>query len=630
MRDELLGYYERELIFLRRMGAEFARKYPKIARRLQLDEEKIEDPHVERMVEAFAFLTGRVSLKLDDELPEITESFLNVIYPHYLAPIPSMAITQFHFGSPNDKMTSVQKLQRGARLYSRPVDGTPCRFQTSYDVQLAPVELQSAALESPAPKDGRGKYAESVIRLSMRCFGDSNLSEMTMGDTGEPPEFFRFFLNGDPQLIYPLYEIIFNQASAVEFRAKEKPIGSKTMPTLTNIQYKLPSSVIIPAADAIKQVGFENDENILPYTKRSFSGYRLLTEYFAFPHKFLFFDIYGIDRAIAQKFGSHFDILIHLKDVTPPRAPITKETFRLGCTPIVNLFSRMADPIYLSQQKYEYHVVPDVHRQLTTEVYSIDEVITTDPKTNTTREFSPFYSLKHAYGEQMEKIFWYATRRASQRADDEGTELYMSLVDMNFNPRVPAAEVINIRATCTNRDLPARLPFGGKESDFEVEGTALLSRVHCLTKPSETIRPPQRRSAQWRIISHLNLNFLSLTESDNGTPEALQEILQLYNFNDDSATRKQILGITGIASRKVVRQIGGHIGAGFVRGLETTLTFDEEQYVGSGMFLFACVLERFLGVYTSLNSFNEFVLRTEQREEIVKRFSPRTGEQILL
>ena len=630
MRDELLGYYERELIFLRRMGADFARKYPKIAARLLLDEEKIEDPHVERMVEAFAFLTGRVSLKLDDELPEITESFLNVIYPHYLSPIPSMAITQFFFGSPNDKLTAVQKLERGARLYSRPVDGTPCRFQTSYDVQLVPLELQSAALESPAPKDGRGKYVESHIRLSMRCFGDSNLSEMTMGDTGEPPKFLRFYLNGDPQLVFPLYELIFNQASAVEFRAVEKPIGSKTMPTLTNMQLKLPAPVVIPAADAIKQVGFEDSENILPYTKRSFSGYRLLTEYFAFPYKFMFFDIYGIDQAIAKKFGSHFDILIHLKDITPPRAPITKETFRLGCAPIVNLFSRLADPIYLSQQKYEYHVIPDVHRQMTTEVYSIDEVITTDPQTNTTREFSPFYSLKHAYGEQMEKTFWYATRRASQRPDDEGTEMFMTLVDMNFNPRVPTVEVINVRATCTNRDLPAKLPFGGKDSDFEVEGTALLSRVHCLTKPSETIRPPQRRSAQWRIISHLNLNYLSLTESETNTPEALQEILQLYNFDDSSATRKQILGITGISSRKVVRQIGGHIGAGFVRGLETTLTFDEEQYVGSGLYLFACVLERFLGVYTSLNSFNQLVVRTEQREETVKQFLPRTGEQILL
>lgn len=630
MRDELLGYYERELVFLRRMGGEFARKYPKIAARLLLDEEKIEDPHVERMIESFAFLTGRIGLKLDDELPEITESFLNVLYPHYLAPIPSMAVTQFTFGSVNDTLTAVQVLEKGAKLNSRPVEGTPCRFQTSYDVNLLPIELRSAALESPAPKDGRGKYADSVIRLSMKCYGDGNLHELKVGGTEQPPEFIRFYLDGDPQLVFPLYEIIFNHATSVEFRAKEQPLGDRTLKTFTNLQLKLPDPVVLPAADAIKPVGFADEEAVLPYTKRSFDGYRLLAEYFSFPYKFLFFDIYGLDKAIAKKFGGHFEILIHLKDITPPIAPVVTETFRMGCTPIINLFSRLGDPIYISQQKYEYHIIPDVHRQNTTEIYSIDEVIAADPRTNTTREFSPFYSLRHAYGEQMEKSFWYAARRPSQRPDDDGTEVYMSLVDMNFDPFVPAVEVLNVRTTCTNRDLPARLPFGGKEGDFEVEGAALLSRVRCLTKPTETIRPPQRRSAQWRLISHLNLNYLSLVNSDNGKPEALQEILHLYNFNDSSVTRKQILGITGIESRKVVRQIGGRVGTGFVRGLETTLTFDEEQFVGSGLFLFACVLDRFLGLYASLNSFNQLVLRTEQREEPVKRFTPRAGAQDLL
>lgn len=630
MRDELLGYYERELIFLRRMGADFAKKYPKIAARLLLDEEKIEDPHVERMIEAFAFLTGRVGLKLDDELPEITESFLNILYPHYLAPIPSMAISQLSFGSPQDKITAAQIVERGSKLNSRPVDGSPCQFRTSFDVQLMPLEMLAAALESPAPKDSRGKFVDSYIKLSLRAYGDANLHEMKVGTTGETPQFLRFYLDGDPQLVFPLYEIIVNHATAVEFRAKEPPIGDGSMKTLINVQLKLPDPVIIPARDAIRQVGFAENEAILPYTKRSFMGYRLLSEYFAFPYKFLFFDVYGIDAAVAKKFGSHFDILIHLKDVTPPIAPITVDTFRLGCTPIINLFSRLADPLYLSQQKYEYQIIPDVHRQMSTEIYSIDEVFTTDPASNTTREFSPFYSLRHAYGEQMEKSFWYAVRRQSQRADDEGTEVFLSLVDSSFNPRTPAIEVLNVRTMCTNRDLPARLPFGGKDNDLEVEGTILISRARCLTKPTETIRPPQRRAAQWRLISHLNLNYISLISGENGTPEALQEILHLYNFTDSSITRKQILGITGIESRNVVRQIGGRIGAGFVRGFETTLTFDEEQYVGSGLFLFGCVLERFLGLYSSVNSFNQMVMRSEQREEVIKLFPPRAGEQELM
>lgn len=630
MRDELLGHYERELIFLRRMGAEFARKYPKVAGRLQLDEEKIEDPHVERMIEAFSFLTARIGLKLEDELPEITESFVNVLYPHYLAPIPSMAITQFSFGSPNDKLTAVQVLERGTRLNSKPVDGTPCQFRTGFDAHLTPIEILSAALESDAPKDGRGRFAECRIRISMRCFGDANLHEFKVGKTSEPLQSLRFFLNGDPQLVYPLYEIIFNHATSVELRPREAPIGNKSMKTFTNIQLKLPDPVILTAADAIREVGFSDDESLLPYTKRSFTGYRLLTEYFAFPYKFLFFDLVGFDQAVSRKFGSHFDIIIHLKDVAPPRAPVTADTFKLGCTPVVNLFTRMADPVFVSQQKYEYQILPDVHRQSTTEIYSVDDVLTNDPRTNTTREFSPFYSLRHTYGEEVEKSFWYASRRDSQREDDEGTEVFLSLVDSNFDPKVPAVEVLNVRTTCTNRDLPARLPFGGREADFEVEGSGILSKAKCLTKPTEALRPARRRALQWRLISHLSLNHLSISSDRDGTPEALQEILHLYNFDESSATRKQILGITGIESRRVVRRIGEHIGAGFVRGLETTLTFDEQEFVGSGMFLFATVLERFLGLYSTLNSFNQTVVRTKQREEIVKVFPPRTGDQTLL
>ncbi len=612
------------------MGAEFSRKYPKIAARLQIEEEKIEDPHVERMIEAFAFLSARVGLKLDDELPEITESFINVLYPHYLSPIPSMAIAQFSAGSPKDKLSVVQTLGRQARLNSRPVEGTPCQFRTAYDVQLAPLELISAALESPAPKDSRGKYADCYIRLSFRCFGGGGLHEFKHADTGTAPESLRFYIDGDPQLVFPLYEIIFNHATNVEFRPKEAPIGNQTLKTLTNIQLRLPDPVILPASEALKQVGFTENEALLPYTKRSFAGYRLLSEYFAFPYKFMFFDVAGLDRAVQQKFGSHFDILIHLKDVVPPAAPITEDTFKMHCSPVINLFTRLADPIYVSQQKYEYHVVPDVHRQSTTEIYSVDEVFLTDPRTNKSREFSPFYSMRHAYGEQLEKSYWYASRKASLRDDDNGTEMYMSFVDNSFNPRTPAVDILNVRITCTNRDLPARLPFGGKEGDFEVEGTAISSRVRCITKPTETIRPPMRRSLQWRLISHLNLNYLSLVGDRDKGPEALQEILYLYNFNDSVVTRRQILGIKEVETTKIVRQLGERVGTGFVRGNSTMLTFDEEEFVGSGMYLFAAVLDNFLGLYSSLNSFNQLSIRSLQREETIKTFPARSGQQSLI
>ncbi len=628
MRDKYLGYYERELVFLRQMGADFARRYPKIASRLLLDEEKVEDPHVERMIEAFAYLTGRVSLKLDDELPEVTDAFFNVLYPHYLAPIPSMAVVQFAFGSPNDKLTGIQRIEAGSRLNSRPVDGSPCRFRTSYDVDLLPIEIESASLESDAPADGRGKYSECKLRIALRCFGNSKLSELKYGSDGSPPKSVRFFIDGDPQLVHPLYEMIFNRAVSVEIKHRDAPIGTETIKSMVNIDLRPPDKVVMTASEAIGAVGFGDDESLLPYTKRSFMGYRLLTEYFAFSQKFMFFDVLGLDRAAANKFGSHFEIVITLRNVTPPAGQVTRETFKTGCTPIVNLFSRLSDPIYLSQQRYEYQVIPDVHRQNATEIYSVDEVITSDPRTNTTRDFSPFYSMRHSYGEQSERSYWHTTRRPSQRENDNGSEVFISLVDLAMDPSVPAVEVLNVKTTCTNRDLPAKLPFGGKDGDFEVEGIALISRVRCLTKPTETIRPPSRRGAHWRLISHLNLNFLSVTNDENGA-EALQEILNLYNMEDTDVFRNQILGIVDVSSKKVVRQIGNRIGAGFVRGIETTITLDPEKFVGAGMFLFASVLERFLGLYASINSFNQTVILVKDVEGEFCRFPPRAGEQML-
>jgi type VI secretion system protein ImpG len=637
MRDELLGYYERELVFLRQMGAEFAQKYPKIASRLLLEEDRCEDPHVERMIEAFAFLAGRVRLKIDDEFPEITESFLNVLYPHYLAPIPSMSIVQFALDPQQGKLTAGYRISRGTTLYSRPIQGTPCRFRTSYPVTLWPIEVVSAALESRDPVDTRGRWNDAVIRIGIRLLNDTKLAELKVADIGEkfgPFQTLRFYLNGESQLVYPLYEIIFNHATSVELR----PVVSqkrvlKTGLLKTSFSKSGAHPPITLPASALKTVGFDSDEDMLAYPARSFLGYRILTEYFTFPEKFLFFDVTGFDKAAATgNFGDRLDILIHLRDVVPPRAPVDANTFQLGCTPAINLFTKLAEPIYLSGRQHEYHVTPDVHRQVATEVYSVDEVSTIDTKLQETRHFQPFYSFRHAYDRQQDRTFWYSTRRQSQRADDPGTEVYLSLVDLGFNPHVPAVETVNVHATCTNRDLPGKLPFGGREGDFEAEGGSMpISRVKCLTKPTQTLRPPLRRGAQWRLISHLSLNHLSLVEGGRaGAPEALQEILLLYDFLDSAATRKQIAGINQVTSRRVVRQTGSRIGSGLLRGIETTVEFDEEQYVGSGLFLFASVLERFLGLYASINSFNQLAAKTKQREGYLKRWPPRAGEQIVL
>jgi type VI secretion system protein ImpG len=625
MRDVLLENYERELDFLRQMGAEFAQKYPKVAGRLLLEPDKCEDPHVERLIEAFAFLAARVHLKLDDELPEMTEAFLNILYPHYLAPIPSMSVAQFALDPTQGKMTAGYPIARETLLYSKPIQGTPCRFRTCYPVMLWPIEVVTATLESNDPASSRGKWEEAVLKIGLRCANDAKLSELTVAEEKQerPIESLRFFLNGAPQLVYPLYEMLFNDERHIT-RVELHP-GNNGKRSL-----RAPSPISMPPG-CLKAVGFGTDEGMLSYTASSFIGYRLLSEYFAFPEKFLFFDVTGLEQAARAGFGTQFEVHVHLRDVMPPRGTVSAETFQLGCAPIINLFQKIAEPIQLAQQQHEYRVIADIHRQTATEVYSIESVTSTDPYLEKSREYRPFYSYGHSYEQAGNDSFWYATRRPSQRPDDAGTEVYLSLVDLNFDPNVPAAETLTLRTLCTNRDLPGKLPFGNREGDFEVEESGPLAGVRCLRKPTETLRPPLRRAAHWRLISHLALNPLSLADGAPGRgPEALREILLLYDFMDSAATKKQIAGIERVTSRRVIRQTGARIGAGFVRGLETTIEFDEDQYAGSGVFLFASVLERFLALYASVNSFNQLVAKVKQHEGELKRWPPRAGEQILL
>lgn len=604
MADDLLPYYERELAFLRQMGAEFAAKYPKIAARLQLEADRSEDPHVERMIQAFALLTARVHHKLDDEFPEITESLLNVVYPHYLAPVPSMAIAQFVLDPEQGKLTTGHGIERGTTLFSPAVNGQTCRFRTAYPVTLWPVEITAAQLDTTA-RFGLSVRAAGVVRLELTCVGGASFADL-------PIDRLRLFLHGESRLAYGLYELLFNNAQEVVLRGLRS--GARTPTTV-----RLPPQVLRP-------VGLDDDEAVLPITHRAFAGYRLLQEYFALPEKFLFVDLLQLDRAAAAGFTQRIEVLVLLDRLPRFEQPVTADTFRLGCTPVVNLFEQVAEPIRLSHTQTEYRVIPDIHRQQTTEVYSVDRVVSSRPDGQEVVEIHPFYSLRHAAAPEREGAYWYATRRASERRGDTGTEVYVTLVDTGFRPAAPATETLTVSATCTNRDLPGRLPFGGGRSDFEMEAAAPLSRIHCLTKPRETQRPPLRSGVQWRLISHLALNYLSIADG----PHALQEILKLYDFSGSSVVQQQIAGLVGLSSRRIVARPGSMPWNGFCRGVEVTLEFDEDRYVGSGVFLFATVLERFLGLYASLNSFVQLVAFTRQREEALHRWPPRAGHQILL
>ncbi len=610
MSAELLPYYERELTFIRQMAAEFQEKYPKIAGRLQLDgERECQDPHVERLIEAFALLAGRIHHKIDDEFPEITEALLDILYPHYIRPVPSLGIVQFEI-APDQNSPELTQVPSGTMVHSRPESGHLCSFRTCYPVTLVPLRVTGASVSSISRFASSGLSADTaaVIRIQLGCSSGAQISRL-------PNSSLRFYINGESTVVHTLYEFLFLNTLRVSVRALPARDGA--------------SQVLFPASN-VRQVGLTQAERILPYSDRSFLGYSLLQEYFSFPEKFFFFDVTGLERLSGTGPGAACEILIELKAPEEQHRLIALEqsvnanTFQLGCTPIVNLFERIAEPIRISHNKAEYRVIPDQHNQQGTEVYSIDRVISTASYLAEPQTYQPFHDLRHGRRGEGQKQFWYAHRRPSHRKNDNGTEVYVSFVDLDFNPAAPPVEIVSLHATCTNRDQASRLKLTGEFGELDVEGTALL-RARCVRKPTQTARPPLRRGLQWRLISHLSLNYLSIVERGR---DALQEILQLYDFSNDPAIRKQIAGISDVTSRPCVSRVTSPTGVTFCRGTEVTLEFDEEQYVGTGVFLLSSVLQRFFGMYNAVNSFSRLKVRT--RKGLLKQWPPLVGEQILL
>ena len=613
MRDDLLHYYERELTFLRRMGAEFAQKYPKVASRLMLEPAKCEDPHVERLLEGFAFLAARVHLKLDDDLSEISEALLQVVHPHYLRPMPSMSIVAFELDPEQGKLTTGLPIPRESPLYSRPVGGTPCRFRTCYETTLWPLSVVEAQWVTPDRLRPAIKASEAVaaLRLVLRCFPDVTFSKLEL-------KALRFYLNGESALVSTLYELLCT--NVVQVLVRDPAPGSKH-PT-----------VMLPPT-AVRPVGFAKDEGMLPYPRQSLLAHRLMQEYFTFPEKFSFIDLEGFDQVRAAGYGTEAEVVLLISPYERAErkqtleSGVTAEGFKLGCTPIINLFPQTSEPIALTQTRYETLIVPDARRRTTTEIFSVDDVTAVTPGTSEPRRFEPFYSYRHARNGGGAQVFWHISRRPAGWRTDLGTDVYVAFADATGGRAEPDVEVVTARLTCFNSDLPSRLPFGVPEGDFEMPGGGPIRRIATLVKPTPVIQPPLGKPAMWRLISQLSLNSASLVEEG---AEGLQELLRLHNAGESAVGENHVQGIKELTAGPCYARLDSSHGITFARGHRVEIEFDEEYFTGGGVYLLASVLEHFLGLYCSMNSFSVLAARTRQRKQPLREWPPRAGWKPLL
>lgn len=615
MRDELLWYYERELGYLRRLGAEYAQRYPKVAGRLQLEPTKCEDPHVERLLEGFAFLAARIHLKLDDDVSQVAESLLGIVAPQLVRPVPSLSIAEFVADPERATMPEGVSVPRGTLLRTRAVGGQRCTFRTAAPVHLWPFTVSDARWVTPDSlvPPVRATDAVGALRIELRAFAGISLSALAL-DT------LRLQLHGDGALASTLHEVVCRDATAILVRA----IDAEGRRSGESARIEL-------STRALTTGGFAAAERWLDGGADTLAPYGLLQEYMALPAAFRTIDLAIGDalRETGATFAAEIVILVGPFERSDRRAllaaGVTRDTIRLGCTPVVNLYEHVAEPIMLTHRRDEYPLVPDAQQRMSTEVYAVTEVVGVPAGGGDAVRYEPLYGLRHDLPSGSDvPVFWIARRHPAPERGARASDLSLAFVDRGGRTLQPRHDVVTARTLCFNGDLPSRLPVGDARGDFELLGGGPFARINALLRPTPSVHPRLGSTLAWRLVSQLSLNHLSISEG----PEALRELLRLYDHAESPETERQIQGIVTVRSEAVHARVPGLArgsGLALARGRRIELELDEDHFAGDGAWLFASVMDRFFALYASLNSFTQLTVRTPQRRRPLAEWPPRAG-----
>lgn len=626
MDPRLLELYERELGHLKEMGQEFARQYPKIAGRLSMDGLQVTDPYVERLLEGFAFLAARVQLRLDAEFPRFTDRLLEICYPSFLAPVPSMAIVRLQPNLADPALAEGPEVARGTELRGLLGKGeeTACRFRTAHPVRLWPLEVRevqylSHVADAGLPAQLSGSRARAGIRVRLAAVGALGLHQLKLSQLD-------LHFSGQAGVAFKLHERVLGHTLAVLVR----PVGSGGSGGAWQSWMD---------ARQLQPLGFENAEGLLPDEPRSFEGYRLLQEYFALPERFLFARLHGLDEAIAGRPAQEVELLFLLDQGDPQlEGVLDASSIALHCTPAINLFPHRCDRIVVREGMHEFHVVPDVAHPMDYEVFEVQQVHGYGTGSDSEQEFLPLYSAFHTEGrgqqayycQQREpRVLSERQRKLGPRSSYVGAEVFLSLVDPREAPLPAGLRQLAVKALCTNRDLPLHLPVGVGRTDFILEVTAPVDSVRVLAGPSKPAQRGRDASHVWQLVNHLSLNHLSLSDTDpDQGAAALRTLLGLYAQSQDAAAQRQIEGVRHVRVAPRVRRLpeaeGGERGKSFHsritygRTLEVEVEVDERAFQGGSAYLLGCVLGRFFRRYASINTAVQTVLTSSSRGELMR------------
>ena len=624
MDPRLLDYYNNELAHLREVGAEFAREFPKVAARLGMEGIEVADPYVERLLEGFAFIAARVQLKIDAEFPRFTQHLLEILFPQYLAPMPSCMIVEIQPDPGDPALLEGVKLPRGSAVRGVIPRGeqTACEFRTTQELTLWPLRVTSAryfTYASDLPLGALGLVGQVRggvrIRLAMDC---------EMPFSALRCDRLSFYLPGADDVCGQLHELI---------------VGHPMAALLVSVGPN-PRVIARLAQGAVQADGLDDDQALLPFDRRSVQGYRLLREYFTLPQRFRFFRVSGLASGLSGLAEREVELVLLFGRGEAALEPVIDEThFALHCTPLLNAFRRRADRVQLSEGRFEHHLVVDRTRPMDFEVLSIESMrgLTEDGSGDT--ELRPFYGdivhhdalpARAYYTMRREaRVLSERQRRAGTRSGYLGTEVFLSLVDEREAPYPPGLRQLAVEVVATNRDLPLLLPIGSLNA-LMLDETAPVRGLKVHRAPTRPKVAVAEGDYAWRLISHLSLNHLSLLDGDRpgSAAASLRELMLLYADMAEPAMRRQAESVTAVLARPVVRRMPVSGPIAFGRGVAIDLTLDENAFGGAGGFMLGQVLERLLARHVSINSFIQMRLLSEARGEVA-RWPARSGSRVI-
>ena len=618
MDPRLLRAYNEELLYLRETAREFGEEYETVAGRLGLNTPTDSDPYVERLLEGVAFLGARVRLKLQDQFPDFTQHLLSAIQPHYLSPTPSMCVAAFEPQEGDQAIATGFPVPRLTEMSATSADdaATPVIFRTGQDVTLWPIRITEAEYlptraAVAAFSGAAGVRAEAGLRLKFSGMGGVPLSAVA-------PPTLPIYLDGSEMVPGELYRQLIGDGVAVVARSAASAAGEAAW-------------VKLPLAE---QHGFEEDCALLPNGRRSFRGYRILSEYFACPERFLFVRLAELGKAFARCDGDCEVVFLFNRAAATLAGAVSPANFRLFATPAINLFEKQIDRVAVNEFDHEHQLIADRTKPLDFEVFRALEVTAYSQSNGDARPVAPLHAFGSLLYDWTEALF-YVTRlrhrrlstkeqRLRRRADYLGTETWISLVAPGEPRRLDGVYELAVRALVTNRELAETLRLAGS-TDFRVSGIPVraVTVVRAPTKP----RPPMGISdGAWRIIGHLTPNYASFALDNDDDPSVLRDHLALYGRIDDPMLRRQIDGVLAIRSEPVTRRVAGPGRSAFARGQRLRIKLDDAPFEKSRMFLFSAVLERFLGEFATVNAFTECTFESPQ-EGIFAQWPPRMGER---